>query len=156
MKHVQRRGGMARGVSLTDEQQTALRDAWEQSGRYDVAALAAGCSTASARRYLKDVPKPDHAVATVATLKTADEISTAILQVIGPIFAHITDPNVIAQASLKDASTSAGILIDKFLLLTGQATSRTESLGVDPSKLTPEEREMAAKIRRKLAAEAGV
>lgn len=145
---------MGKGIPLTDEQIAAVRDAFAQTGRYDVAANTVGCSIKTAQRHCRDIPRPATIVPVVseAVIKTADDIADATLLIIGPIMAHMGDPNVIAQSSLKDAATAFGIVVDKFLLLTGQATSRTETGAIDPGKLTPEEREMAARIRAKLAA----
>lgn len=72
---------------------------------------------------------------------------------VGPLVSHMTKPEVIASANLKETATAFGIIIDKFQLLTGQATARTETGPTDPGRLTPEEREVAARIREKLAAE---
>jgi hypothetical protein len=139
-------GSVARGVPLTDEQQAMLEAAYAETGRFDLAATAAGCSTATARRYLKDAPKPERPVATVATLKTTDALSAEIMKLIGPIFEHMQRPEVIKQASLKEASTAAAIMIDKFLLLTGQATSRTDST----SKVSVEIQEAAKRVADEL------
>lgn len=121
---------MPRGVPLTPDEQATLRAAFDGSGgSFRIAAAAVGCSTASARRYLRDVPKPGPAVATVATIKTTEAITAAILELAGPLFRHMMRDEVIGAASLKDTATSLAILIDKYQLLTGQATSRTDNTG---------------------------
>lgn len=146
---------MARGKALTDEEQDALRAAYAIPGSsFASAARSVGCSRDTARKYLSEIAGSDQP-STDQTLKNADDVARALLFALSPLIEHMSKPSVIAAANVKEAATAIGIAVDKYLLLTGKATSRTESLGVDPTKLTPEEREMAAKIRRKLAAEAG-
>jgi hypothetical protein len=145
-----------RGVEISEEQKAMLRDAYAQTGDYAFAAQAAGCSKRTAQRHLAGCPKPVTSIVIPGIIKTTEDISDAIIKILGPIAEHMQQPSVISESSLKEAATAFAILIDKFQLLTGQATSRNETGTIDPGKLTPEEREMAARIRRKLASEAGV
>lgn len=67
---------------------------------------------------------------------------------------HLETPGTIEKMNGQQLAVAMGIIVDKHELLTGEPTSRSETVPIDPGRLTPEEREAAARIREKLEAEA--
>lgn len=139
------------GAALTDEQIERLHLEYAQSRKIDCAAKAVGVSWGAAKKYLNIPIDPLTPLAQVRERKKID-IAVKMGEVIEVQLAALATPEKIAKASYQELSTSIGILTDKRLLLTGQPTSRTETLTADPTaKLTPDELEVAARIRAKLA-----
>lgn len=142
-------------ASLTDEQIERLHLEYAQTGSYRAAARAVGVSVESARKYLK--PGVDTADSSLRQMRTQKKIDIVdkIAEVQIKLLDALIDPQHLKDAGFTSIATTFGILTDKRLLLTGQATQRTETLTSDPAaRLTPDEMEAAARIRAKLAHEA--
>lgn len=138
---------------LTDLQIEIIKSTYAETGRLRAAARAAGCSPNTVKKYIG--PDGNEQYEQVRTEKRID-----IIRTIGDakikLIAAMTDEPHLAKASVQELATAFGILTDKELLMTGQATSRTETITDPSARLTPDEMEAASKIRAKLAAEASV
>jgi recombinational DNA repair protein (RecF pathway) len=143
---------MAQGKALTDWQEETIRATWLLTENGSEAARLAGCAPTTANAYIRE--HMDELLQ--LRQQKAPELSEVISALLQRLVSAAFDPAKLADASLGHLMTGIGILIDKHQLITGKATARTETNTIDPSKLTPEEREMAARIREKLAAEVGV
>lgn len=141
-------------AALTDEQIEQLHYEYAQSGKIAVAARNVGVAWSSANRYLKnESTDPESPLAKMREQKKVD-ISEKIGEVILAQLEALKNPQKINQASYDELTRGVGILTDKRLLLTGQATSRAETIVGDAAAvLTPEERMMAARLRSKLLAD---
>jgi molybdenum-dependent DNA-binding transcriptional regulator ModE len=143
---------MAQGQRLSDRQIETIRLAYAETGSVTAAARAAGCSRSAARSHL--TAAPDN-LAELRQEKRAD-IVAEIAHVRLVLLTAMGSAEKIAKASMAELATSFGILTDKHQLLTGGATSRPDTGRVEPGRLTPEEREQAARLRAKLLGEAVV
>jgi hypothetical protein len=142
-------------TSLTDEQIERLHIEYAVRGSYRAASRAVGVSVESARKYLKaeveDADSPLRRMRTQKKVEIAEKFGD--LQIV--LIDALMDKAKIEKASYQELANTLGIATEKRLLVTGQATQRTENLTVDPAaRLTPDEMEAAARIRAKLAAEA--
>lgn len=145
---------MGKAATLTDEQIETIRATYAMTGKYSDAARAAGCSVGSAHKYV-------HLSDDLENLRT-EKRAVTIEQVIvkcgeaqEKLLAAMVDEAKLSKSSLQEIATAFGIVTDKRQLLSGQATDRREHVAADAlARLTPEEREQAARIREKLAREA--
>jgi seryl-tRNA(Sec) selenium transferase len=138
--------------ALTDEQVERLHLEYALSGRYRAAARAVGVSVESARKYLKaeveDADSPLRRMRTQKKIDIAEKFGDLQVAMIDALM----DKAKIEKASYQELANTLGIATEKRLLVMGQATIRTETVTADPAaKLTPEELEVAARIRAKLA-----
>lgn len=140
---------MAQGVRLSDQQIETIRAAWVLTGNGSYAAKAAGCATSTANKYIKD----HHDELRQLRQEKAPDIAEILNAVLNEVLSGMLDPSKVRDANLNQLATTAGIVIDKMQLLSGQATARTETMAVDPGRLTPEEREQARRLRAKLLGE---
>lgn len=142
---------MAQGKAITDQQIELIKATFAETGSITAAAKAAGCSLSTAKKYADTSDRFEE----LRSEKRVDIIAKiAQAQII--LIEAMTDPVKLAKSSLHDIGVAFGIVTDKGLLLSGQATQRTESVTVDPAaRLTPDEMETMARVREKLAAEVG-
>jgi hypothetical protein len=139
----------SRGTPVSDETIEIIKATFAETGNLRAAARAANCSQSTAKKYAQSRDEFEQ-VRAVKRLTLIDHIAIAQVKLIDAM----TDPDKLAKSSLHDIGVAFGIVTDKGLLLTGQATSRSETIGRDPgSVLTPEEMELAARVREKLAAQ---
>ena len=143
---------MAQGKRLSDTQIEEIRLAYAETGVVADAARAAGCSEASARKYCH---APNDGLAELRAEKKADVVAK-IAEVRSAYLDHMLKESVIKEATAKDSAVIVGVLTDKHQLLSGAATARTETTAADPNRLTPEEKEQAARLRAKLLGEVPV
>ena len=138
---------MAQGKAITDTQIELIKATFAETGSITAAAKAASCSLSTAKKYVES----RDAFEELRNEKRVDIIAK-IAEVQVKILDTMTDEAHLNKASLNDLGVTFGILTDKRLLLSGQATARTETVSVDPAaRLTPDEMEAAARIRAKLA-----
>lgn len=141
---------MAQGVRLSEWQVQAIEDAWIMTGNASVGARVAGCNARTAQKHVRENLER---LTALAAQKAPSHLET-LQYILNRLLGGLADPAKIDQASLGDVAKATGIVIDKMQLLSGQATARVETGAIDPGRLTPEEMEQAARIRKKLAAEA--
>jgi molybdenum-dependent DNA-binding transcriptional regulator ModE len=142
---------------LSDEQRERALLEYAQTGSYRAAGRAVGCSADSVKRIVREAEQESRTpIAQLRAQKMAETVVNVLDEFKRAQLALLTalmDAGKIADADLKAVATSLGIVTDKILLMSGEATARTESVVADPSaKLTPDEMEAAARIRAKLAA----
>jgi len=144
-------------TALTDEQIERLNSAFSTNGgKVREAARRVGVSVATASKYIDreryNPPPPEvEAVRTQKRLEIAEKFGDLQVALIDALM----DKTKIEKASYQELANTLGIATEKRLLITGQPTSRNETIATDPAaKLTPDEMEAAARIRAKLAAEA--
>ena len=122
-----------RGKRIDDVQIERIKAVYAETGNIREAARAAQVPEATARRYVKHddglaqvrAQKRGEAVEQVARERAdfAELLADAREQYIR----HLMTPEVMATADAKDAATIVGILTDKYQLITGGATARTET-----------------------------
>lgn len=139
---------MAQGKALSEWQVETVRATWLLTRNGSEAGRAAGCNVATANRYIAAHREELTRLAQDKKPDLADALGAAADRLVSALF----DQKRIADAPLVQVATALGIVIDKRQLLTNQPTARVETGPTDPGRLTPEEREQAAKIRAKLAA----
>lgn len=144
---------MSRSPLTIDQIETA-KTTFALTGNLSEAARVAGCSKSSVRKYIK----LSDDFADIRAEKIALTIEHVIVKC-GDAQAKFLDAMVdeakLAKASVQELATAFGIVTDKRQLLSGQATDRREHVAADAlARLTPEEKEQAARIREKLAREA--
>lgn len=145
---------MAQGSQITDEQIETIRATYTMTGKLSDASRAAGVSESTARKYVRLVDNFEELRAEKIAI-TIEEIIVKCGEVQGKLLAAMTDEAKLAKASFQEVATAFGIVTDKRQLLSGQATDRREHVAADAlARLTPEEKEQAARIREKLAREA--
>lgn len=138
---------MKRGTPVSDETIEIIKATFAETGNLRASARAAGCSVATAKKYAGSRDQFEQ-VRTEKRLDIIDRIKDAQVKMIDAMI----DPEKLAKSSLHDIGIAFGIVTDKGLLLSGQATSRTENLTKDPATiLTPEEMVQAAAIRERFA-----
>lgn len=139
-------GMMAQGQRLTDEQVETIRAVFSEGGSLGDAARAAACSKNSARKY---APPPDDNLAQLRTEKKADIISR-IAEVRSMWLEHLAEEDVIAKADGRESVIVFGTLTDKHQLMTGAATSRTETGPPDSGRFTLDEIEKLAAVAERV------
>lgn len=133
---------------IPDEQIEIIKDAFAQTGKVDIAARAAGVSWETAKKYAGSRDQFE-SIREQKRLTIIEHIAIAQVKFIDAM----TDPTKLEKSSLQEIGVAFGIITDKGLLLTGQATSRNETITDPSARLTPDEMEQAATIRAKLFAE---
>ena len=137
---------MGQGQTLTAAKIEIIKATYAETGNYSEAARAANVSVATAKKYAD----ADDSLEELRKQKRVDLIDH-IAEVQAVLLDAMTEPKRLNKASLSELGNQFGNLTEKRLLLTGQATSRTETLTNDPAaKLTPDERMLAAQLRDKL------
>lgn len=120
------------------------------TGNAAFAGKVAGCSATSAQVHIKRNLDRLRVVRAQKAPSTIDLLQIALNELISGLL----DPQKIKNARLSEVATATGILVDKMQLLRGEATVRTESRSINPDDvLTADEKEMAARLRAKLAGE---
>jgi hypothetical protein len=142
---------MGRGRITPDETIEQIKATYAMNGNARETSRVLGVPFSTVRKHITSDEQDEFAQ--VRAEKRID-----IIHVIGDakikLIEAMTDAPHLAKASVQELATAFGILQDKELLLTGQATSRTETITDPSARLTPDEMEAAGKIRAKLAAEA--
>lgn len=132
---------------ITDEQIEIIKAVFAETGKIDAAAKTAGVSWSTAQKYAGSRDEYE-SLRAEKRLTIIERIAVAQ----GVLIDAMTDTDKLAKASLQEIGVVFGIVTDKGLLMTGQATSRNETIGGDPAaRLTPEEMEQAARIRERFA-----
>lgn len=134
---------------ITDEQIEHIKATFAETGNVRAAARAASCSVATASKYVSDPVRDEFEhIRTEKRVDIIEKIADAQAKLIDAI----VDQAHLSKASMQELGTTFGILTDKRLLLTGQATARTETMSVDAPtmRLTPEERERARELRERM------
>lgn len=141
---------MTRGKPLSKEDHDAIRAAYLLTDSSHAIARMTGFPVSTVNDYVRKNREELRMFRTEKAPDLTERIDSLLQYILNEAF----DPARISSANLGQLMTGIGILVDKRQLLTGKATARTETSTFDPGKLTPEEREAAARIREKLAAEA--
>lgn len=145
---------------ISADKAEAVRLAWltQDEPTLRSVAEAAGVSTYSARRHK---PSEDEFKQTQTREKkleiearATDRIVAGLEQAVLRLLPALTNPDKIDAATLQQVGTTIGIVIDKLQLIQGKATARTETMALDPNRLTTEERAQLSRLRAKLAGEA--
>lgn len=140
---------MTRGKPLTEDDHDAIRAAFLLTDNSHAIARMTGFPVSTVNDYVRNNRESLRMFRT----EKAPELTERIDGLLDFILNEAFDPSRVSSAKLSELMTGIGILVDKRQLLTGKPTARTETGPIDPGKLTPEEREAAARIREKLAAE---
>lgn len=135
---------------ISDEQIEVIKATFAETGSVRGSARAAGVSVATAKKYADNKDEYER----MRTEKRIDIIAK-IAEVQIKLLDTMADDSHLAKADFNDLGVTFGILTDKRLLLTGQATSRSETITDPAARLTPDEMELAGRIRDKIAAEVG-
>jgi hypothetical protein len=137
---------MGQGQTLTAEKIEIIKATYAETGNYSESARAARVSVATAKKYvdtqddLEELRKQKR----VSLIDHIADVQAVLLDA-------MTEPKRLGKASLSELGNQFSNLTEKRLLLTGQATARTETLTADSAtKLTPDERMLAARLRDKL------
>lgn len=147
---------MSQGSRITDEQIETIRATYTLTGKFADAAKAAGVSISTARRYVTETDNFEELRAEKKA-QTIEHVIVKCGEAQEKLLAAMVDDAKLSKSSLQEIATAFGIVTDKRQLLSGQATDRREHVAADAlARLTPEEREQAARIREKLAREAAV
>lgn len=140
---------MARGVPRSENDHDAIRAAYLLTDSGSAIARMTGIPPTTVNAFIRANREELRQLRQEKEIDVTDRIDALLEYILGEAF----EPSRIKNANLGQLMTGIGILVDKRQLLTGKATARTETSTFDPGKLTPEEREAAARIREKLAAE---
>lgn len=147
---------MSQGSRITDEQAETIRATYAMTGKLSQAAKAAGVSESTAKKYANLADGFAELRAEKLAL-TIEQIIVKCGDVQGKLLEALVDDAKLAKASFQEVATAFGIVTDKRQLLSGQATDRREHVAADVlARLTPEEKEQAARIREKLSREASL
>ncbi len=130
---------------ISDTQIEIIKATFAETGNLRASARAAGVSFATAKKYAGSIDAYEQ----VRAEKRVDIIEK-IAEVQIKLLAEMTDVAHLAKASLNDIGVTFGIITDKRLLLSGQATTRSETINDPAARLTPDELVMAAQLRAKL------
>jgi hypothetical protein len=137
---------MARpGKSLTIEQIETAKATYAETGNYRASARAAGCSAAAAKTHVDNVDEFEQ----IRAVKRIDIIEK-ITEAQGKLIEAMVDAEHLRRATVQEIGVVFGIITDKKLLLTGQATARIETGAIDLSRLSPAERTSLADLREKV------
>ena len=140
---------MGRGTKLSGEQIELIKATFAMTGSLTAAAKAANCGLASAQKYATNRDQFEE-VRITSRIPIIERIAAAQVKFIDAM----VDENRLKKASLAELVNAFDKVTDKQLLLTGQATARTETLASDTAaRLTPEEMEQAARLRERMAAQ---
>lgn len=135
------------GLMLDDWQVETIKRVYILTGNQSEAARQAGCSGASANKYVRMYQEE---LLELRKQKQPElvEILRALLQ---RILSEAFDPAKLSEATFRDLMVGTGILVEKIQLLTGGATERVQEIPPNIEvMLTPEEKHAMASIRRKL------
>jgi len=137
---------MGQGQALSEAKIEIIKATFAETGSVRESARAAGVSVATAKKYA-DTRDEFEQLRTERHISLIDRIA----YVQGVILDAMIEPRRLNKATITELGNQFGNLTEKALLLTGQATSRTETLTNDPAmRLTPDERMLAAQLRDKL------
>jgi hypothetical protein len=127
-----------------------IKNAFANGATIDGAAKAAGVSWSTAQKYVSfrdeyEALRDEKRQELIA--QAAADYVPQLLAGIGDYLAHIREPAVIAETDARAAIIVIATAIDKVLLLTGQATERSEHVNVDDarSRLVAKLDELAAR-----------
>jgi hypothetical protein len=141
-------GEMGQGRAITDEQIEVIKASYVETGSVRAASRAAHVSVATAKKYA-DTTDDLEQHRTEKRLTVIQVIADSQIKILNAI----TDPHKLKSAPISELSHAFSSITEKALLMAGQATSITGT--TDPStRLTPDEMELAAKIREKASAQA--
>jgi hypothetical protein len=136
-------------AELTEEQIVAIKEAYQSEGTITGAARVTGYHHRTIKKYTEGDPTPPSAA---KPPPKKEDMPPRILRVLSLMLDNFETPGVIEKMNGQQLAVAFGIMLDKHELVTGQPTTRSETGPIDLGRLTPEEREIAAKIRDKLAA----
>jgi len=137
---------MGRGRQTPDETIERIKATFAETGSYEAAAKSAGVSWATAQKYADSRDEFE----TIRAEKRLDIIAE-INKAQAKLIAAMVDDAHLAKASVQEIAMAFGIVTDKGLLLTGQATSRTETINGDPiDRLSVDDIEQLERLRSKL------
>ena len=113
---------MGQGQQLTDDQIETIRAAWLLTENGSEAARQAGCSPSAACAYIRT-----HG-AELRTLRTekAPDLIDVIRALLDRTLSYAFDGKKLNDATFSQVVTGIGILVDKYQLVSGAATARTE------------------------------
>jgi hypothetical protein len=114
-----------------------IKNAFANGATIDGAAKAAGVSWSTAQKYVSfrdeyEALREQKRQELIA--QTAADYVPQLLAGIGEYLAHIRQPAVIAETDARAAIVVIATAIDKVLLLTGQATERSEYVHTDDAR----------------------
>ncbi len=139
-----------RRTELTTWQIGMLKESFAESGNMSRACRDAGVSWALGHNYIKKHFEEfmDH-----RKEKMGDTLTTLVL-VRRLALEELTDPDRLARASTHELAVLAGIMTDKINVISGSPTSRLaiEATGIHAVALSPENRELARKLRDQMLA----
>ncbi len=136
---------MAQGKVITDQQIETIKSIFAETGSLTDAGRAAGCSLSTAKKYAGSRDEFEQ-IRTEKRIDIIDKIAEVQIVLLNEMAAE----RHLQKSSITELGVAFGIISDKRLLLTGQATHRIEFGEIDPGKLTPEEREQARVFREKM------
>lgn len=118
------------GKALTDDQIETIRAAWLLTENGSEASRQAGCSTTAANTYIR------HHRAELLQLRQQKrpELKDKLGNLIDRLLSVAVDPRKLDEAPLGQVMTGIGIAIDKYQLVTGEATERHEHRNADEAR----------------------
>jgi hypothetical protein len=138
---------MGRGPHLTDEQIERIKQTFADTGsvRGTARALSMPVSTVALHCKRTDEYEQIRTEKYTALIGNIAEELAAVRQL---YLDHLKQPAVIAAASAKDAAVIVGIVTDKYQLITGEATERSEHVHTDDARAQLAERADEISARR--------
>ena len=134
------------GLTLSDEQVEIIKATFAETGSVRAASRAANVSVATAKKYADNRDEFEQ----LRTAKRAD-IITRIGEIQIALLDAMIEPKRLKDAGLSTVASAFATLTEKRLLMSGEATSRTETMATDTAvRLTPDEKMLAAQLRDKL------
>lgn len=106
---------------IDDEQIETLKAVYAETGKYDVAAKAAGVSWSTAKKHIDNQDEYE----SIRERKRVDIIAK-IADVQIKLLDAMVEPANLAKATLQEKATAFGIVTDKRQLISGEATERHE------------------------------
>lgn len=116
---------MGRGANLTHEQVERIKQVFADTGSVRGTARAVSLSVSTVQPHCKRTDEYEH-IRTEKRTALIGDIAEELAAVRQLYLDHLKQPLVIASASAKDAAVIVGVFTDKFQLVTGEATERTE------------------------------
>lgn len=133
---------MAQGVRLTEQQVEIIRECWLLTRNGSFAARQAGCAARTANAYIKEHQDDLLRLLQEKKPEIIDQLSAAR----EALLHQLLQSETLGTASVGELTKGIGIITDKILLMSGQATSRTDNT----TKLTLEVQKVAEYVAEEL------
>jgi molybdenum-dependent DNA-binding transcriptional regulator ModE len=122
-----------RGQKITPKQIEQIKAIYAETESLTAAAKAVGVSWATAEKYAKSSDEFEELRVEKRTVLIGS-IAAELAEVRQLYLNRLKEPGVIAETSARDAALIIGITTDKFQLVTGEATERSEHVHTDDAR----------------------